>query len=102
MRKIYLIRHAESEANTGKFFYDPATIPITNKGLQQAIDLANRINKVSKLYHSKFTRTLQTAKPTIDKLKIENVEVHPHIHEFTYLHPDQFMNPDLSDEEKDS
>jgi broad specificity phosphatase PhoE len=43
--EIKIIRHAESEANVGDFFDNPATIRITNLGQKQAEALVSQLGK---------------------------------------------------------
>lgn len=44
-KKIFLIRHAESEANVGGVFEHKHTIKITENGKQQSEDLAEILSK---------------------------------------------------------
>ncbi len=85
MKEIWFIRHAESASNAGFKTSDSATIPITKLGQKQAEEVAKLIDKSPDLIiHSKFLRTLQTAKPTIEKYPDIPIEVLP-IHEFDFL-----------------
>src|SRR6266404_2703390 len=45
MKEIWLIRHAESAANAGAVTSSPETIPLTEKGLQQARRVAAWFDK---------------------------------------------------------
>ena len=46
MKKIWLIRHGESIANAGEPTQDHAAIPLSEKGLQQAQELALAIRRL--------------------------------------------------------
>lgn len=85
MKEVWFIRHGESASNVGLKTSDTGTIPITEFGVQQAEALAKQINKKPDLIiHSNFLRTLQTAKPTIEKYPDVPIEVLP-LHEFDFL-----------------
>lgn len=80
-----LIRHGESQANAGLPTSSPASIRLTEKGRQQAIDLADTLNQRPELIVvSPFIRTQETAAPLITMYPDVPVEVWP-IQEFTYL-----------------
>ena len=64
MKKIWLIRHGESIANAGEPTQDHAAIPLSEKGLQQAQELALAIPSAPDLIvTSPFLRAQQTAGP---------------------------------------
>ncbi|MGM3218229.1 histidine phosphatase family protein [Pseudomonas sp. PhalM4] len=84
---ILLVRHAESAANAGQSTSDPALIPLTDKGRQQAralsLSLAGRPDLI---ITSPFCRAIDTSKPTAARFR--NVGVQQwNIGEFTYLDP---------------
>jgi broad specificity phosphatase PhoE len=86
-KTISLIRHAESHANIGLKTSKPAEIQLTDKGHQQARELADSIHEVPDIViTSPFIRTLQTAKPLLEKFPQVKHEQWP-IYEFTYLSP---------------
>lgn len=90
--KILLIRHAESEANAGLRTSDPAAISLTEKGIVQAIKLAEQFSEAPDLIiTTTYLRTRQTAQPLIDKFPSVPVEVWP-LHEFTFLSPSMCQN----------
>lgn len=65
MKRIFLIRHGQSKANTNEEKYHTHCTELTEKGKAQAIvagqTLANTLNNQKcKIYHSAFTRTRQT------------------------------------------
>lgn len=98
-RKITrIIRHAESEANAGGFFDNPATIKITIKGQEQAESLIGNLDKSEIILVSKFERTHQTALPFIDANPEIPVASSLFAHEFHYLNPQKFIGK--SGEEK--
>jgi broad specificity phosphatase PhoE len=64
MKEIWLIRHAESAANAGAVTSSPETIPLTEKGLQQARRVAAWFDKQPDIIAvSRYMRTQQTATP---------------------------------------
>lgn len=85
MKNIWFIRHGESMANAGFKTTNHATIPLTEKGKLQAISIAKEITQQPDLIVlTKFTRTHETAEPTIEKfpgIKSEILE----LHEYNYL-----------------
>ncbi|HEX3732950.1 MAG TPA: phosphoglycerate mutase family protein [Mycobacteriales bacterium] len=83
--RMWLVRHGQSAANAGEATSDPATIPLTDVGHEQARKLARDIGWVPDLVvTSPFTRARQTARPLLDRCPQVATEVWP-IHEFTYL-----------------
>jgi len=87
MKTIRFIRHAESQANAGEATQTDESIPLTEKGRQQAIALANSISeKPDLIVCSKYSRTQQTASPLIKKFPDVRVKILP-LHEFSYLSP---------------
>ncbi len=87
MKEVLFIRHAESVANIGKKTTAHDTIPLSEKGKQQAYDLVEKIEDIPDLIViSRYTRTLETAKPFIAKYPTVPVEIWD-VHEFTYLNP---------------
>lgn len=86
MRAIF-VRHGQSTANTGLPCDDIATIALTDTGHAQAKALAATWTDTPDLIvTSPFSRTQQTARPTIDRFPAVPVEIWP-IQEFTYLQP---------------
>jgi broad specificity phosphatase PhoE len=87
MKKIILIRHAESQANVQKeLFRYSNIIKITENGRQQAKDLVEVLEKPDRVILSKYIRTQETAHPLIEKLEKENHNFDTHLwldtHEF--------------------
>ena len=86
MRAIF-IRHGESTGNAGVPCHDLATIELTERGHEQARQVAASWTQAPALIvTSPYTRTRQTAAPTIARFPGVPVEVWP-IEEFTYLQP---------------
>lgn len=86
MRAIF-IRHGESTGNAGLPCHDLATIALTERGQEQARHVAaSWAEAPSLIVTSPYTRTQQTAAPTIARFPGVPVETWP-IEEFTYLQP---------------
>ncbi len=87
MPNVILIRHAESEANAGLPTNCPASIPLSELGQRQALELAARLAEPPcLLVVSPYVRTHLTAAPVRLRHAAVPVEEWP-VHEFTYLHP---------------
>lgn len=84
---ITLVRHAESAANAGLASSDPSLIPLTDKGVSQALAFSQTITEAPAIIiTSPFSRAMDTGKPTMSKFP--NVPVEQlDIGEFTYLDP---------------
>ncbi len=87
MPTVRMIRHAESVANAGEVTSDPALIPLTERGHEQARQFALTFEQAPDLIVcSPFLRVRQTAAPTIARFPSVPVEEWP-VQEFTYLSP---------------
>ncbi|WP_274572416.1 histidine phosphatase family protein [Neisseria leonii] len=92
MKKIYLIRHAQSAANAGKdsdtVSRANADIPITGLGREQAVQLSawliEHVDNVQEIFVSPYLRTRQTAEPYVQAMHMQPT-VLPDLHEFNYL-----------------
>ena len=64
MRKIFLVRHGESQWNTLKKIQGQQDIPLTEGGLKQANLIGNRLmnEKIDRIYSSDLIRAFDTAK----------------------------------------
>lgn len=92
MKKVWFIRHGESEANAGLPTSFPDQITLTAKGIEQAKELATSlVEKPDLIITSKYIRTQQTADPAIHKFKDVPVEVWP-LHEYDFLSPESCVN----------
>jgi broad specificity phosphatase PhoE len=94
---VWLIRHAESEANAGLPTSGPADIPLTRRGVRQAKYVADRLEEAPALIvASPYLRTQQTAQPTIERFPTVESQVWP-VQEFTYISPDRCYNTTVKD-----
>ncbi len=92
MTHIWLIRHAESESNAGHRTTDPANIPITSRGHEQARHVASAIpSQPNLLITSSYLRSKQTAEPLVHRYA-DIVQVEWPIQEFTYLTSERYQN----------
>ena len=83
MRALF-IRHGESTGNAGVPCHDLGSIELTERGHEQARQVAASWTQAPALVvTSPYTRTQQTAAPTIARFPGVPVEVWP-IEEFTY------------------
>lgn len=73
MKKIYLVRHGESEWNVQKKIQGQQDIPLTKKGSKQAHLIAHRLinEKIEKIYCSDLNRAYTTAKIIGNKLNLD-------------------------------
>ncbi len=86
MKKVLLIRHAESIANCGEASSDPCSIPLSQTGHRQSEELCKKILVCPDLIIlSKYLRTHQTAQPLLNAFPEARVETWDNAHEFTYL-----------------
>jgi 2,3-bisphosphoglycerate-dependent phosphoglycerate mutase len=94
MKRIWLIRHSQSESNAGAGGQAPANIGLTELGQRQASEIAREIQEFSALNQtvpsrilvSPYSRTSATAAPTCSLFAGLTVETTQH-HELTYLSP---------------
>ncbi len=101
MRKIFLVRHAESEANIGVDVLHNHTIKITELGKQQAKDLVELIEKPDRIIVSKFIRTQETAQPTLEKfIDISEAHLWLDTHEFDFMNHSVVTGLTLEEKEK--
>jgi broad specificity phosphatase PhoE len=87
MKNVRLVRHGESAANAGAVTLDHASIPLTEKGIEQAKRVAQSVSRAPELIiASPFSRARATARATITIFPDAPSETWP-IEEFTYLDP---------------
>lgn len=82
MKKIFIIRHAESKNNAGGYTEDTFTVKLSEKGEREARVLADTLEKPDKIFVSKYQRTRDTALPFLNKYKSLKIEIWDSIHEF--------------------
>ena len=93
MKEIIFIRHAESIANAGGRTTDIASITLSERGIQQAINLAESFTMTPELVVvSPYIRTQLTAAPLIRKQDIQNIQIWEEVKEFTYLDKVKYFN----------
>ena len=96
MRAIF-VRHGQSTANVGIFSPGFATIPLTELGERQAVDIAAQWQiKPDLIVVSPYLRAQQTARHTIERFPDAPVETWD-IHEFTYWDPAYWSEGDPAD-----
>ncbi len=97
MTLVWLIRHGESEANAGLPTDEQANIKITEKGHQQAKQVASFFSQQpSLIITSPFLRTKQTAQPTIDRFS-SVPQAEWQVEEFNYLATARRKNTTLAE-----
>ena len=89
---IYLIRHAQSEANINGRTRSHAAIVLSEQGKQQAEQLCEVLPTIDHVIISKYQRTYQTAQPILHKYHI-TAEVDHNLHEFSYLSERNALTP---------
>ncbi len=90
MRTIWLIRHGESESNAGEVTVSPASPVLSERGTQQAEEIAARFPRAPDLLVvSGYVRTHLTAAPLLRRFPKTKVAEWP-IHEFTFLAPARY------------
>ncbi|REE96829.1 histidine phosphatase family protein [Thermomonospora umbrina] len=84
-RRVWLIRHGQSESNAGLPTDGPAAAPLTEHGHDQAARLAATFEAPPALVvSSPFLRARQTARPTLERFPDVPHEEWP-VQEFTFL-----------------
>lgn len=101
MKKIYLVRHGQSEANVGSKPQLNAVIKLTDLGHKQAQVVSdwlinNAGTDIASIGVSKFIRTQQTAMPLADILGIKPTIIEG-LEEFDYLSFDKIKDMRLSE-----
>src|SRR5258708_3219732 len=85
--EAWLIRHAESVANTGVWSDRPQEVGLSEQGFKQAAEIAQKvIVQPDLIVVSPFKRSQQTAAPLIARWPQAPVEVWP-VEELIYLAP---------------
>ena len=87
MKTIYIVRHGQSAANAGLPTSDPALIPQTELGWQQARTIAGLLDvEPSAVITSNYERAKDTAIPFCERWKATPTQ-EPLLHEFVTLSP---------------
>ena len=87
LKEIWLIRHGESTANAGLATKDASSIPLTDKGWQEARQMAHKFTSAPDLIVvSPYLRARQTAGPLAERFADTPIETWP-VQEFTFLSP---------------
>jgi broad specificity phosphatase PhoE len=85
------IRHGESLANAGGITAEPASIPLTSRGHEQAQTFARALkHALGLIITSPYIRARDTAAPVADRFPDTPLEVWP-VQEFSSLSPDRRM-----------
>lgn len=96
MKKIYLIRHAQSESNARLSIRPNPAIRLTDAGVAQANELcdwllANITEPIDGVFRSHYLRTAQTAEPYLAATS-QTAGVIEELHEFDYLDFERIKN----------
>lgn len=79
MLKIYLVRHGQDEDNAKRILNGRRDKPLTELGMSQAQELADKIAKagivINKIYSSPLKRAYSTAEIVAEKLKVQKPKV---------------------------
>ena len=85
VRRVWLIRHGQSESNAGLPTNGPGASPLTERGRRQAARMAETFTEPPALIvSSPFLRARQTAEPTMERFPEVPHEEWP-VQEFTFL-----------------
>lgn len=93
---IFLIRHAESEANINGKTLSHASIALSEHGHKQSQGLCSKLPKIDHVIVSRYLRTHQTAAPLLEKYNL-TLEIDEHVHEFSYLSERKCANTNIDD-----
>lgn len=91
MRKIILIRHAESVANTGDLILHKNIIRLSKNGYRDSIEFSKNISRIDRIILSKYIRTIETAEPIYKKFPKSEVHLWYDLHEFDYVNPESLI-----------
>jgi len=97
MKEIWLIRHAESTANVGAVTSLPETIPLTQRGVEQAKCVASAFDhEPGLIVLSPFLRAQETAAPVLALYPNATSQEWP-VQEFSYLATERCHNTTVTD-----
>jgi broad specificity phosphatase PhoE len=92
MKIVRLIRHGKSAANAGAATQDHTSIPLTDRGVEQAHQVTlSFVEPTELIVASPFSRAQATAALTAEAFPLVPFETWP-ILEFTYLEPARCEN----------
>ena len=93
---IFLIRHAQSEANIQLKTSSHAEIALSQLGHQQAENLCHQLPYIHHVMASQFLRAQQTAQPLLRTYHLE-LQIDEDIHEFSYLSEQKCANTNMQE-----
>lgn len=93
---IFLIRHAQSIANTNQRTLNHTHIPLSDLGHFQAEALTSKLPQIHHVIVSTFSRTSQTAEPLLNLYNL-CAETNQYAHEFSYLSERQCQNTNMDE-----
>jgi phosphoserine phosphatase len=66
--KLLLVRHGETDWNLARRYQSYSDVPLNQKGIQQAEQLARRLSseRIDAVYASNLSRAIETAKPILN------------------------------------
>jgi broad specificity phosphatase PhoE len=87
MRLVQFVRHAQSTSNAGLPTEHPSSIPLTEKGVEQARLVGQVFQRQPEMIvTSAYLRTQITARPLMERYPQAQLAEWP-VHEFTYMNP---------------
>lgn len=93
--RVVFVRHAESAANAGLKTASNAEGPLSDRGYEQALAFAAGLRAPPDiLLASPYRRTMETARPILERFPGLRFEVRPGLREFSYLSPSRFNGTD--------
>jgi len=97
MKKVYLIRHAESLSNIGEKCMDAYSSELSDLGKKQAMEIPSFFSEPIKyIMCSKMLRAKLTAEETIKQFPLSIIKT-SEIQEFVYLSKDNYINTTVNE-----
>ncbi len=97
MRRIILLRHAESIANIGELVLDKSIIKLTDEGKQSAESFSLSVPSLDRIIVSKYIRTIETAEHLYKRFNNVDVSLWYDLNEFDYINPTNLLNLNLEE-----
>lgn len=97
MKKILLVRHAQSVTNAGDVSENTKNVELTDRGHQQAKHLVNICDKPELFITSPYVRTQQTSAFLRNKMPEVSHEEWDEVKEFTFLSESNWRNSSKAD-----